>query len=260
MSVASVVREVAPWGDPVADDGWHEILAVRSWDDLDADEFIRVYPRLLGGAPASALLANLAECVAVLAARFLSPQERVGLGTGEAALLWRARVAQHRWFPPRASPVFWRPSTLSSGRRGCAAAKRLHRLLAGLSDGRSIEFEIGLAADVAFWGAVHPVYLWPEALPSHQLFTTLGWLGFYARGRGVFMPKDVAEYLVDTIRPDEFDGVFRIADPLFGDYLSDRHIGRLLSSAKQRIEGQSRLLRSALPYALARPHSSLAVA
>ncbi len=59
----------------------------------------------------------------------------------------------------------------------------------------------------------------PEALLSHELFTTLGWLGHFQRRTPVTMPPDVADYLADTIVRGP-DGVLRVREPLLARYLS----------------------------------------
>ncbi len=94
-------------------------------------------------------------------------------------------------------------------------------ILSEIDRGALRDFDPGDAALFAHATGLHPAYIWPEALVSHELFTTIGWLGHYRRRRIVAMPVDVADYFADTIqrRPD---GVVTVREPLVARYLPDR--------------------------------------
>ena len=90
-----------------------------------------------------------------------------------------------------------------------------------IDDGALRTFDFEDAAVFAHATGIHPAYVWPEALVSHELFTALGWLGHHQRKRPVTMPPDVADYFADTILLDP-DDVPMVREPLFARYLPSR--------------------------------------
>ena len=94
-----------------------------------------------------------------------------------------------------------------------AALALIDAVLSEVDDDALRDYEPEDAGFFAHTTGIHPAYFWPEALVSHELFTTLGWLGHYQRRRFVTMPVDVADYLTDTIRRGP-DGGAAVREPL----------------------------------------------
>ena len=90
-----------------------------------------------------------------------------------------------------------------------------------VNDGALRDFALEDAALFAHATGIHPAYVWPEALLSHEFFTALGWLGHYQRRRFVTMPSDVVDYFADTIVLNH-DGVAELREPLLARYLPSR--------------------------------------
>ena len=99
-----------------------------------------------------------------------------------------------------------------------AALAFIDAVLSEVDDDALRDFDPEDAGVLAHTTGIHPAYFWPEALVSHELFTTLGWLGHYQRRRPVTMPVDVADYLADTIQRGP-DSVAAVREPLLARYL-----------------------------------------
>jgi hypothetical protein len=233
------------WGDGFEHDGFSEILAVDDWRSCAADEYIRVFPRLISpGRLPDCLNRHIKEFLAVWLWRCFQDKARdapVRLRSIDAsAATTVGRCKQGAWFPQQ---PHWRQVVLREARAGGPASLDVHaaliaidELLCALDAGDRPAYDVGQAARFAFWTGVHPVYVWPQALLSHQLFTTIGWLGHCARGRCAVLPPDIAEFLLDSIVKDR-NGGYRVSDPILERYMCARRWPRRLHALASRRQG-----------------------
>lgn len=198
----------ALWGDGFSGDGLRDLWAVRHWDGCAPDEYILLFPRLVGraGVLPPVLRARLEACVAVRAWR-LGRLE----GSGPPLLRSRPRPldepARHHgdWFADdgavtcllrRLGLLRTAPERLAAERATLAG---LDALLADLDAGRVPGFDEERAALLAFGAGIHPAYLWPEAAAAPARGVVAGWLGHLDRGRTALMPMMVAEYVLEVL-------------------------------------------------------------
>ena len=111
-----------------------------------------------------------------------------------------------------------------------ATHAELKALFDALRLGMTPSYEPQLAASLAFWIGLHPVYVWQEALLSHEMFLTLGWLGLLRYRGGAWMPAAVAEYLFDVMEIDP-SGHHHVAEPLFAEAMAGQEIRVALAGA-----------------------------
>ena len=205
------------WGDGFENDGWDEIIRVNDWGCCSSDEFVRVFPRLIpsDGRLPDTLLRHLTTCVAVRAWRVQQIAAR------KLAQNWSARSItatdvetigrQCHWDWFRLAPVprslfrFTRNAAVSDHDRRCEeeALAFVDSILWDSRNGSLGPFQERRAAYVAFFTGMHPVYLWAEAMLSHELYTAVGWLGHLSRGRQALMPADIAQYFLEVIEGDD---------------------------------------------------------
>ena len=203
---------------------WCRVVAVDSFVQCSPEDLFRVFPRLMprNGAVPGALRSHLSRCIAVRALRLSGRADsaRSGAPNGLSSLasmddteaLAIARRSRDDWFTTDAAR--------SQAERDAEAAVLafIDTVLSEVDDGSLRDFDPDDAAVFAHTTGIHPAYLWPEALLSHELFTALGWLGHYQRRKPVTMPPDVVDYFADTIlrRPD---GIAGLREPLFARFL-----------------------------------------
>ena len=203
---------------------WGYVIAVDNFLQCSPDDLFRVFPRLMqrSGTVPAVLRSHLSRCIAIralrLADRSCGPHTGASIGLpsltsmdhGETLAL--ARRSRDDWF--MTDSAF--PEAERAGESAVLAF--IDSVLSEVHDGSLREFKRVDAAAFAYATGIHPAYLWPEALLSHELFTAMGWLGHYQRRRVVTMPPDVGDYLADTIlwKPD---GAAVVREPLFARYL-----------------------------------------
>jgi hypothetical protein len=213
MSSTGTRRARAVWGDGFENDGWDEIVRVKDWGCCSSDEFVRVFPRLIpsDGRLPDTLLRHLTTCVAVrawrvqqIAARKLT-QDWSARSITATDVETIGRQCHWDWFRlapvPRSWRRFARNFTVSDHDRWREeeALAFVDSILWDSRNGTLGSFQERRATYVAFFTGIHPVYLWPEAMLSHELFTAVGWLGHLSRGRQALMPADIAQYFLEVI-------------------------------------------------------------
>jgi hypothetical protein len=237
---------VRVWGDGFHDDKWHHLLALKSWDRCDPDEMIRVFPQLLdGNGPAEAVRTRLVEGVAVLSRRL-----RMSDGVDEPRSLSaeelesQGRSASARWFGRSMDFASWRPFGGARSRdRDRAALRLLDELAVEIARGDLRPFEPAAALEVAYWSGIHPVYLWPEALLDHALFTAVGWIGHAERYGQALMTQDIAEFFGSTLYVTP-DGAVETRDARLRLYVRSSQLAqKILKGAQQTLEGQVPVVR-----------------
>ena len=167
LSFVQMDRSSLVWGDGFVDDDLYDVLRPIDWDLVTPDELFRYQPN--------------SGC-------------REG---GE----WRLPIT---WAFADFLQGAEANSTLSRlPFRGSGDYKRQAEILVeGLVDlqGDAIpSYDEDHALLVSFFCGVHPAYIWPEALLSHERFTTFTWLGKAYRCRRAFVPQEVASYLCDVL-------------------------------------------------------------
>jgi hypothetical protein len=193
-------RWATPWGDGIDAVNLSEFAKVVDLQQCSPDEYIRIFPRCArapGGALPLALRFHLANCVAARAARLgaAAPQlkslsatdvkrisaTQFGDWFGDGVRGERAKAIESDMLL-FADELLWRAQNNTIGRFGERKA-----------------------ASTGFVTGIHPFYFWPEALPMHERFAAIGWLGYLNRGRRAYMPIDIAEYFLDIIQSDAAD-------------------------------------------------------
>lgn len=169
------------WGDGFADDGLHAMAGVRSFDQIEPDEYVRLFPNL------------------VLPRPTLHPILREHLRS----------VADGRDLNLRSRSLLRNRFEIPGG--------QLAEPYMTFIDDESIAvppYDEEWAMSFAFHSGVHPAYIWPEALGSHEALTTAGWLGVVARGRPALMPREVASCLQSEFKRDSTGRLSLRNDPL----------------------------------------------
>ena len=202
------------WAGSSAQKEWSRAFETVAWDRRSSDDFICVLPHLMGGSPLpSCVLEHFAD-------RLASPH-------GAAA----PRPFLPRWLAKR--PIAARAEATGGAARPQVpptTRAELKVLFDALRLGMTLPYEPQLAASLAFWIGLHPVHVWQEALLSHEMFLTLGWLGLLRYRGGAWMPAAVAEYLFDVIEIDS-SGHYHVAEPLLAEAMAGHEIRVVLAGA-----------------------------
>ena len=224
MTIATIVAWMTrtpprPWGEELPDEGWMDRYAIHSWDDIDADQYIRFYPHLVprDGVVPSPVIRRLESCVAERILRC----RRASLAT--AGLSMGLAEAERIGAGPEAT-LYPRASGLGAwlARRGAAAIAREHDealVLDRVLDlvRRGALADLPQTALFASLSGIHPAYVWPAAVVTQERDAAAGWFGVLARGRPATMPSDIAAYLLDILVWRE--GVCRVRDRPLADLL-----------------------------------------
>jgi hypothetical protein len=235
-----------PWGDGFELDGWRDFASTTSWELCSTDEFLRVFPRLIPSCNSVpiCIVAHLEECLAVLTWRMsrrgtTTQPIKEGSATPQESNI-SGQLREPYWFPdaPAWMRIFVsRTEPSIAGEREAEAALYIDRLLAELRTGTLPPFREDGSARFAYWTGVHPVYLWPEALVSHELFTAIGWLGYSIRGRGAMLPRDIAEYFCQVLVRDG-SGTYCTDDEILASYIRSPEMAKALHNfANRRLAG-----------------------
>ncbi len=247
-------RKTPLWGDGFDTDGWRDITGLKTWETCSPDEMIRVFPAIArpGSTPAPAVVERIRECVAVLAWR--SRPADAPLSVSAETIIKIGPAGSARWFPSKQNAWSGFTRALGVGRAaraigiGRAATDRAREAEAlGLVDAIASEIAAGglrgydsdVATRFVYWTGIHPVYLWPEALLSHDLYTAVGWIGHAERYARALMTRDIAEYFSATIARDP-DGTTRVLDPRLAPYVRSDGIARLILTAARACLGGRR--------------------
>ena len=194
------------WGDPFADDGCRDVARVVDWASIDESELFRFMPglrRTTSGVRPRPIRSAFERCVD-------RPEQASGAPGRPTASLGLNGSEDHR--------------------DGVAVVRRVGR--------RPVEataqFSERDARRVALVSSVHPAFVWPEALVSHDRFATFAWLGCLGRARRALVPPEVAGYIVETV---EVDGRrVTVRDTAMGRLLRSDAVARaLLSAARKRL-------------------------
>ena len=189
------------WGDPFFADTFSDLVSVQSWDFCSDDEFLVVFPALVGMRPLPPrLLAHLKTRVDRLTARAVA-QAPAKRGAGLKPVL--------------------------SADDDMAASTALADLIQRIENDELEPFDIATAASVAFWCQVHPAYLWREALLSHGILSAIGWIGISMNGRDALLPAHIAETLFELIDVGGI-GDAKVADPLLDHYVRSGQFASVL--------------------------------
>ena len=113
-----------------------------------------------------------------------------------------------------------------------ADAELFEALVAGLSRPLPL-FTAENAALVASQSGIHPAYMWPEALLTHDRFATIAWLGQIGRCRRALIPPEVATTLADIIVPSGAVSL-EIKDDIIGTMMPDPQFVKRLHLAIRR--------------------------
>ena len=200
------------WGDGFADDGWTELSRVMDWKQCDGDELYRKFPNLHvdPSAPWPAPLRAAFAC-------FLDAEDCERL------------QRQSRIEGPRSGFCPCRGSDVRNAGADLVAALAQAAIPAAVPP-----FSDDSAALVAFFTGVHPAYIWPEALLSHDRFATVGWLGHVERHGRALMPLEVAQYVLEVIV--HASGGFGLVDPRLSTFLGPDPVpGNLRRAAERRV-------------------------
>ena len=233
MTSAHSGYDQTAWGADPWVSSWNCLTSVKSFADCSPDQYIRVMPRLLprDGTVPPTIRDHLAKCVASLVA----PSKRLDQARGGAmsrrlanavvGLALRVRRQHdagrlaHKADP--LDPARHDPDSKVAERASAILSPSiLDGLLREIDKGTLRRFDTEVAALFTFSTGIHAVYLWPEALLSHEFFTAVGWLGHVRRGRRATMPKDLAEYFVDVLVRSVLDTV-TVRDRLLSPFLDD---------------------------------------
>ena len=209
------------WPGSTAQREWVSAFGILEWDRCPSDDYIRVLPYLVAGGPVSSCqLTHFAARFASLPAEAPHRSKRrfadglTDAGDGEIPDEG-AQLAGSQLWPE--------PSTPRAELKALLNALRL-----GITPG----YESKLAASLAFWIGLHPLYIWQEALLSHEMFLTLGWLGHVRHRGGAWMPAAVAEYLVDVIAIDAV-GFHNVNEPLVAEVVTGQAMRIAVASASE---------------------------
>ena len=256
ISMIGAERHVSRLGGASAANDWCRVVAVDSFLQCSADELFRVYPRLMpsNGVVPDTLKSHLSRCVAVRALRLSRHADGVACDASAGLPTLASMDSAETLALARRSPDDWFKTEIAGPEEeraaDAAALALIDAVLSEVDDDALRAFDPDDAGVFAHTTGIHPAYLWPEALVSHELFTTLGWLGHYQRRRPVTMPVDVADYLADTIQRGP-EGVATVREPLLALYLptqvSVEDVWQALQRRRAVLEGEPRCLASAQP-------------
>lgn len=220
------------WGDGFADETWTDIVRTRSLDDYADDELIRFFPNAgRAGAPA------MKRLHAMVATRLASQRGR-RRHTEDAKRIPSMPIRLWRFLQQR------RPASRDALACEDRALAFLSTMMPRLESAAGGGFDPALATTFAFHAGLHPAYVWPEALLSHERETAAGWLGLLSRGRPALVPLDVADYLVDILKLGAC-GSFTVTDGTFGVLLREAGLDlkHLHGCLQRRIRGDVFVMR-----------------
>ncbi len=226
IATESQSSRLAGASDVIASE-WGRVVAVDSFLQCSADDLFRVFPRLVprDGAVPDALKSHLSRCLAIRALRLSRQTDDVSSGASTGLPSLASMNSAETLALARRSPNDWFETEIAGAEAGRAADAEavtfIDAVLSELDDDTLRDFDPEDAGTFAYTTGIHPAYLWPQALPSHELFTAIGWLGHYQRRRPVTMPIDVVDYFADTILRGP-DGIAALREPLFARYLQSR--------------------------------------
>ncbi len=196
------------WTSSPAQERWSHISAVDDFAACDPAQYIRVFPRLLPrpGCPVPvALRAHITRCLAVLAWRSRAEGDdgpmRILCGATrvEADEMMALGAREHGpWFAG-AGPGPVRSVSPDRALDEGEAFALVVALRGEIDRGALRPLDRDEAAIFAVVTGIHPAYLWPEALLSHEFYTAAGWLGHLWRRGRADMPRDLADYFDDVL-------------------------------------------------------------
>jgi hypothetical protein len=215
-------RNTAVWGDGFVNDGWWEMAAVKDWAAVSTDEYVRLFPALVprdGRIPES-LYRHVQEKVASRAVQLQNSEKRSGIDR-HAESIAKARAEEG------------------------AAIRFLSDILylAGNDSLASADTTAAAATTFGYLTCVHPAYLWPFAVVSHERETTAAWLGVVGGGRAALMPIEVAEYLLDVIECRDGQPAKARDSQIAGMIAQSASLDELWRAARQRCLGNSMIVR-----------------
>ncbi|MFV0295969.1 MAG: hypothetical protein ACK5JT_07595 [Hyphomicrobiaceae bacterium] len=207
------------WGDGLPDD-LTLLWMVRSWEDVSPDELAFFMPTLARADGSSA--ANAMR--RALTARLWAASHRISRRTGftVARCLSEPPLLPYAGHIPADETVMVGAGALRAlGLSPCEAPRHdwaddiaaLDVLAAGCRDAekplQARRATLGEAVRLSMQSGINAGYLYPDFDWAHELFLTAAWTGHVARARNAWLPRPVAECLLDvlhtppTVRPND---------------------------------------------------------
>lgn len=201
------MRESKIWGDAFVDDSWRELILVRDWILVSANELVRPFPALAprdGQVPGPVPELVRARMAAIGACLQMAAEKHSAVGASRLPL-------GDNGCGGRAVTT-----TLSGAAASTADAEFLRSVVSPEAAGATCDGGEHDMVRFAYLTGVHPAYFWPAVATLANWGATAAWLGAMARCGAAPILEEVADYLADLMLLGP-DGFAKIRDPLIAN-------------------------------------------